>query len=140
MGESGSRDGADSARMDAGGGVPASASVGVEERLAWLMEEFRERQRRRPELVVRPWWGQGAGGRRERGSQGFVVEYCPGGVESVDVAIRRDRVRLDGPRGVRELPLDLSAGWVLDGEDRETPATLANHLLSRADGLLSGVA
>lgn len=142
MGRYGSRERGEEGRTHAGDDGPTGPARGLEEeRLGRLMEEFRERQRRRPELVVRPWWAQGPDGPPgRRGSLGFVVEYCPDGVQSVEIAVRLDRVRLDGPGGVRELGLALEAGWWLDGEDTGSPALLANHLLSRADGLLSEAA
>lgn len=131
----------------------AGREEGAESRLLSLMKEFEHRQRRRPELVVRPWWtptptgdgGAGAGGEavkggpeagRPVGAIGFVVEYCPRGVESAELAVRVDRVRVEGPAGVLERSLDLGAGWWLDGEDRVCPETLANHLLRLADGVL----
>lgn len=121
--------------------APSSALGGSgESRLIRLMEEFRERQRESPELVVRPWWspeaGAGAGRRAGRGAVGFVVEYCPRGVESAEVAVRRNRVRVEGPGGVREAMLDLGSGWLLDGADVRCPELLVNHLLGMADRLL----
>jgi hypothetical protein len=109
----------------------------AEGRLIRLMEEFRRRQRQRPDLVVRPWWTPpGEDGTTAR--VGFVVEYCPGGRESAELVVRGDRVTVDGPRGAREAPLDLAAGWGLDGTDTRSPETLANHLLRLADGVLEG--
>lgn len=136
------------ARGDGGGpgsgtGAPGSGPGGLEprgarDRLRRLMEEFRRRQRECPDLVVRPWWV--ADGTGSRAAVGFVVEYCPRGVESAELAIRRDRVRVEGPGGVREARLELETGWLLDGEDRHSPETVANHLLSMADRLLEEAA
>lgn len=134
--------------------VEGSSSSGgsVDGRLTGLMEEFRRRQRERPDMVVRPWWASGppvgsgeaveaAPGRTGRRSAvGFVVEYCPAGVESVEIAVRRDRVRLEGPAGVRQATLELAAGWELEGVDVGCPELLANHLLSMADRLLGEAA
>jgi hypothetical protein len=102
------------------------------------MTEFVRRQRECPNLVVKPWFGAaGPTGRSSRrGAGGFVVEYCPGGVESVELAVGAGRVRAEGPGGVREARLDLSEGWLLEGHDRACPVTLANHLLRLADQLL----
>jgi hypothetical protein len=131
---------------------PARGVAG--ERLVALMKEFRRRQRRSPELVVRPWWapgraadgaassgdGPGNGGPpspyESLGAVGFIVEYCPRGVESAELAVRTDRVRVEGPAGVVEGRLDLETGWSLDGQDRICPETLANHLLRMADRVL----
>ncbi len=138
MADRGPRDGA--GRGD-GGGAGGGASPGAAgERLVRLLGEFRRRQRRSPELVVRPWWAPGPGGVRAGGARGFVVEYSPDGVRSVELAVRRDRARLEGPVGTRELSLDLGAGWILEGRDTACPETLANHLLSRADRLLGEAA
>jgi hypothetical protein len=110
-----------------------------EERLIELIEEFRRRQRRCPDLVVRPWWTLAeAEGLHPR--IGFVVEYCPGGRESVEVVVREDRVRVEGPLGARETGLDLTAGWRLDGADAGSPETLANYLLRLADRALEDAA
>lgn len=115
-----------------------------EARLTELMEEFQRRQRERPDMVVRPWWapeGPEAVGRTGRRSAvGFIVEYCPHGVDSVELAVRRDRVRLDGPSGTRQASLELVSGWRLDGADVRCPELLANHLLSMADRLLGEAA
>ena len=121
---------------DAGPSLPARGPA--DERLIRLMEEFRTRQRKCPNLVVRPWWtpyepsDADTGG----GATGFVVEYCPGGVESAELAVRRDRVRVEGPAGVAHATVDLDAGWILDGEDRRCQETMANYLLRMADRLL----
>jgi hypothetical protein len=125
---------------DAGPSMPARGPA--EERLIRLMEEFRDRQRRCPNLVVRPWWtareedGGGAG----RMTMGFVVEYCPAGVDSAELAVRRDRVRVEGPGGVLLGVLDLAEGWLLDGRDRACPETMANYLLRMADEVLENAA
>lgn len=112
-----------------GGVVPPS-----EERLIRLMEEFRRRQRRCPDLVVRPWWTPP----QEDGSArvGFVVEYCPNGRASAELVVRGARVTVDGPLGAREATLDLADGWGFDGKDTRSPETLANHLLRLADAVL----
>jgi len=109
-----------------------------EERLLELLEEFRRRQRRRPDLAVRPWWTPGV----EHGSRrvGFVVEYCPNGRASAEVVVRLDRVTVEGPVGVSEAMLDLDGGWLLDGSDTRSPETLANHLLRLADRTLGEAA
>lgn len=116
----------------------------AQERLTSLLEEFRRRQRERPDLAVRPWWTSGGGGEAaggpDAGIVGFVIEYCPRGVESVELAVRRDRVRVEGPGGVRESSLDLVAGWYLDGADVRCRELMANHLLSMADRLLGEAA
>lgn len=113
----------------------------VKERVMELMEEFRRRQRNRPDLVVRPWWAQDeeSNGSRQGGpgAVGFVVEYCPGGVASAELAVRSDRVRVEGPGGTLDGKLDLKEGWHLDGEDRVCPETLANYLLRMADQVLT---
>jgi hypothetical protein len=110
-----------------------------EERLIQLIEEFRRRQRRCPDLVVRPWWTPAeANGQHPR--IGFVLEYCPGGRESVEVVVREDRVTVEGPVGARETGLDLTAGWRLDGTDAGSPETLANYLLRLADRALEDAA
>ena len=108
----------------------------AEERLAALMEEFRRRQRERPDLAVRPWWTAEEGEASPRRITGFVVEYCPRGVDSAEVAVRAGRARVEGPRGVREVRLDLARGFRLDGEELECPELVANHLLSMADRTL----
>ena len=141
------------AEAEHGAAVPSAGRDGAAgERLILLMEEFRRRERRRPELVVRPWWVPGSPGDAPRpskggspsfrslcpplGAVGFIVEYCPGGVESAELAVRVDRVRVEGASGVVEGRLDLRTGWVLDGADRQCAETLANHLLGMADGVL----
>jgi hypothetical protein len=114
-----------------------------DERLVRLMEEFQRRQSERPELVVRPWWTSGGAGDEEGASRritGFVVEYCPRGVESAELAIRPNRVRVEGPGGLREAPLDLETGWRLAGQDVSCPRLMTNHLLSMADRLLGEAA
>lgn len=115
--------------------------VGAERRLTRLMQEFRRRQSERPDMVVRPWWT--ASGELELGSEittGFVVEYCPRGVESAELAIRRDRVRVEGPGGLQELSLDLSESWRLAGDEVTCPELMVNHLLAVADRLLGEAA
>lgn len=112
-----------------------------EDRLTRLMQEFRRRQRERPDLVVRPWWTTSEDLARERErTAGFVVEYCPRGVESAELAVRRDRVRVEGPGGLRELPLDLSDGWRLGDQEVSCAELMANHLLAVADRLLGEAA
>lgn len=111
-----------------------------EDRLTRLMQEFRRRQRERPDLVVRPWWTTSEVFPEMGRTTGFVVEYCPRGVESAELAVRRDRVRVEGPGGLRELPLDLSEGWLLGGEEVTCPELMANHLLAVADRLLGEAA
>jgi hypothetical protein len=107
----------------------------ADQRLIRLIQEFRRRQRRCPDLVVRPWWTQpGAGGATPR--LGFVMEYCPGGRASAELVVRADRVTVEGPRGAQESRLNLKDGWELDGTDTGSPETLANHLLRLADRLL----
>jgi hypothetical protein len=110
-----------------------------------LMEAFRERQRERPELVVRPWWSSDVADAKgrvtgRRAAIGFVVEYCPRGIESAEIAVRPGRVRVEAPGGVRESPLDLTAGWHLDGADVRCAELLVNHLLGMADRLLDEAA
>jgi hypothetical protein len=105
----------------------------TDRRMNELMEEFRDRQRQRPDLVVRAWW-TAVGGSRVR--RGFVVEYCPLGRESVHLAVRGNRVTVDGPGGARDAALELTVGWILDGVDTSSPQTLANHLLRMADTVL----
>jgi hypothetical protein len=128
---------------DGWNGVDGMRDAGTESasqaRLVELMEVFVGLQRRRPELAVRPWWTSG-GRRAAREAAGFVVEYCPGGVDSVVLDVRRDRVALEGPRGHRELALGLERGWIVEGRDAVSPVTVANRLLSAADGLLSEAA
>jgi hypothetical protein len=119
------------------GGEPARMP-GPARRLMGLIEEFRRRQRVRPDLAVRPWWSPGADG--APGRLGFVVEYCPEGRESAEVVVRHGRVTVEGPRGVLESVLDLESGWVLDGADAGSPETLANHLLRLADRTLAEAA
>lgn len=121
--------------------APASPVPGsADDRLLRLMEEFRRRQRQRPDLVVRPWWTpveNGAVGHQPpHGALGFVIEYCPRGRDTAELAVRRDRVRIEGTSGLREAGLGLSDGWLLEGEDRVCPETLANYLLRLADQLL----
>lgn len=134
------RDG-DRSEEDVGGAHGAARGDGsaAERRLTRLMKEFSRRQRERPDLVVRPWWSSrdAGGGRR---AVGFVVEYCPHGVESAEMAVRPDRVRVEGPCGLREAPLELDNGWWIAGEDVGCPELLANHLLSIADRLLGEAA
>jgi hypothetical protein len=115
----------------AGGVLPPA-----DERLIGLMEEFRRRERRCPDLVVRPWWTQpGEDGSTPR--LGFVVEYCPSGRASVDLVVRGGRVTVDGRLGAREVPLDLADGWRFGGVETGSPETLANHLLRLADRVLA---
>lgn len=134
-GEAESGEGGENAPRAGGGGSTAK------ERMMELMHEFRRRQRSRPDLVVRPWWAPAAesnGGRGAGpGAVGFVVEYCPRGVVSAELAVRLDRVRVEGPGGALHGTLDLEEGWRLDGEDRVCPETLANYLLRMADEVLS---
>jgi hypothetical protein len=111
---------------------------GPARRLVALIEEFRRRQRIRPDLAVRPWWSPGTDG--APGRLGCVVEYCPEGRESAEVVVRCGRVTVEGPRGLLEAVLDLESGWVLDGVDAGSPETLANHLLRLADRTLAEVA
>lgn len=137
----GSSGGIEDREEDGDAGPSSPARSPAEDRLIRLMEEFRRRQRERPDLVVRPWWvsdGAGAAGRlaERRGALGFVVEYCPRGGDSAELAVRPDRVRVEGPAGLREASLELATGWLLAGEDVECAELLANHLLSMADGLL----
>lgn len=112
-----------------------------EPRLTRLMQEFRRRQRERPDLVVRPWWttSEHVADEGQR-MTGFVVEYCPRGVESAELAVRHDRVRVEGPGGLRELTLDLSEGWRLGDQEVTCPELMANHLLAVADRLLGEAA
>lgn len=111
-----------------------------EERLVRLMEEFRSRQRRRPDLVVRPWWSSGPS-EPGRARVGFVVEYCPDGQRSAELRVRGSRVTVDGPVGSIEAVLQLDEGrWELDGRDAGCPETLANHLLRLADRALGEAA
>lgn len=110
-----------------------------EERLLALMEEFRRRQRKRPDLVVRPWWSPGPE-EVGRARLGFVVEYCPNGRESVELVVRGSRVTVDGPSGAQESRLDLDGAWSLDGEDAGCPETLANYLIRLADRSLESEA
>jgi hypothetical protein len=122
-----------------GGPDPIAPYAGLlspsEQRMAGLIEEFRRRQRRRPDLVVRPWWTPpGTDGFPLR--LGFVMEYCPGGRDSVELAARDGRVTVEGPVGARDVVLDLGAGWVLGGVDAGSPEILANLLLRLADRAL----
>lgn len=143
-GRPGTEEGSD--RREAGKEAEArSRPPGSEsDRLQSLLEEFRRRQRQRPDLAVRPWWtsggGESGGGEGSRIVAGFVVEYCPRGVDSVEIAVRPDRVRVEGSGGLRESSLDLGAGWYLDGADVRCPELMANHLLSMADRLLGEAA
>lgn len=125
---------------DSGPSLPARGPG--DERLIRLMEEFRTRQRRCPNVVVRPWWmpGEADAPSGRRAAMGFVVEYCPRGVESAEIAVRRDRVRVEGPGGLRTAALQLVDGWLMDGEDRVCPETLANYLLRMADEVLEDAA
>jgi hypothetical protein len=109
-------------------------SLPAERRLVELMAEFRRRQRRRPDLVVRPWWTPGGEG--IPGRVGFVVEYCPTGSTSAEMAVRLDRVTVDGPAGSTDAVMELGSGWFLNGSDTKSPETLANHLLKLADRTL----
>jgi hypothetical protein len=120
-------------------GVGDGALSPGQDRLVGLVAEFRRRQRVRPDLVVRPWWA--APGRPgEAPRLGFVLEYCPGGRESVEIVVRGERVTVEGPSGTVEAVLDLSAGWRLDGCETGSPETLANHLLRLADRALGEAA
>lgn len=112
----------------------------AEEGLVGLMEEFRRRQRRRPDLVVKPWWTPA---RPEPGRErlGFVVEYCPHGQRSAELVVRATRVTVEGPGGALEAPLALGGGsWAIDGRDVGSPETLTNHLLRLADRALGEAA
>ena len=109
----------------------------AERRLLELMDEFTRRQHVCPDLVVRFWFASAAEEPRGRRPVGFVVEYCPRGVDSAELAVRLDRVRAEAPGGVREVSLNLADGWRLDGHDRQCPETLASHLLRMADQLLA---
>lgn len=135
----GGKDGGGEGFPDGLEGVLGHALSPSEERLIELVEEFRSRQRRRPNLVVRPWWTPPeAEGLPPR--IGFVVEYCPGGRESVEILVRESRVTVDGPKGVREADLDLSRGWELEGRETGSPETLANYLIRLADRALGEAA
>lgn len=107
-------------------------------RLIGLLEEFRRRQRVRPDLAVRPWWSPGEAG--ASGQVGFVVEYCPDGRSSAELAVRRRRVTVEGPRGAKDVDLALDSGWFLGDLDTGSPETLANHLLRLADRVLEDAA
>lgn len=120
------------------GGVEGGSLRRCEQRLRALMEEFRRRQRRRPDLAIRPWWTSGGDGGARR--VGFVVEYCPDGRESAELVVRLDRVTVDGPGGVAEAALDLEDGWLLEGAETGSPETLANYLLRLADRTLGEAA
>jgi hypothetical protein len=109
-----------------------------ERRLIRLIEEFRARQRRCPNLAVRSWFTPSDDGQPAR--LGCVIEYCPDGQRSVEVAVRHDRVTVEGPAGALEAPLDLTDGWVLDGRDTGSPETLANYLIRMADRALGEAA
>ncbi len=128
-------------------GESGASRARADGRLTRLMQEFVRRQAECPDLVVRPWWtagsgsdGAGDGEGESRRMTGFVVEYCPRGVESAELAVRPDRVRVEGPGGLREAPLDLEAGWRLAGRDVGCHRLMANHLLSMADRLLNEAA
>ncbi len=127
-------------RIDGDGGPSLPARGPADERLVRLMEEFRTWQRRCPNLVVRPWWMPGEAGAGRQAEMGFVVEYCPRGVESAEIAVRRDRIRVEGPGGMRTAVLDLTGGWFMDDQDRVCPETLANYLLRLADEVLENAA
>lgn len=107
-----------------------------EEKLVRLMEELGERQRRRPDIVVRPWWSPGppqAGSPRV----GFVLEYCPDGRQTVQLRVRSRRITVEGPAGVVEASLDLQGDrWAVNGEEAGCPELLANHVLRLADQAL----
>lgn len=102
-----------------------------EARLVALMDEFRRRQRKRPDVAVRPWWTPGTGS-KGRGTIGFVLEYCPRGVDSAQVVVRTGRVTAEGPAGVREAGIDLRSGWIFDSRDAGCPETFANYLIRLA--------
>lgn len=110
-----------------------------EARLLQLMEEFFRRQRRCPNLVVRPWW-TAPGGDGVPMRVGFVVEYCPRGRESVELVVRSARVTVDGRLDALEAELDLDDGWALGGTETGSPETLANHILRLADRALEEAA
>lgn len=112
----------------------------AEEGLVRLMEEFRRRQRRRPDLVVKPWWTP-ASPEPGRERLGFVVEYCPHGQQSAELVVRAGRATVDGPGGALEATLDLAGDrWAIDGRDVGCPETLTNHLLRLADRTLGEAA
>lgn len=129
-------------QVEGDGGPSLPARGPGDERLIRLMEEFRARQRRCPNLVVRPWWTPAERGDApaRRAALGFVVEYCPRGMESAEIAVHRDRVRVEGPGGMRTAVLELVGGWMMDGQDRVCPETLANYLLRMADEVLDDAA
>lgn len=132
-------DGVGGELLDGADGVGGVAFPRREARLLALLAEFRRRQRRRPDLAVRPWWTAADGnGTHRRSRLGFVVEYCPAGHESAEVVVRLDRVTVEGPAGVAEAVLDLDGGWLLEGSDTGSPETLANYLLRLADRTLGG--
>jgi hypothetical protein len=108
----------------------------AEQRMVGLMEEFRRRQRKRPDVAVRPWWSSGGLASRTAGAIGFVLEYCPHGVASAHIVVRRGRVTVEGPEGTREATIDLTHGWRFDDRDVECPETLANYLLRLASQTL----
>ncbi len=115
------------------GEEPGALPVG-ETRLVRLLDAFWHRQRRRPNLVVRPWWSTAEG--EEESRVGFLVEYCPDGRQSATLVVRQDRVTVEGPRGTEEVPLDLTGGWRLGGQDTHCPETTVNYLLRLADRVL----
>jgi hypothetical protein len=116
---------------------PPTAFPPAEQRLLRLMAEFRRRQRERPDLVVRPWLSHGEEGAGEA-AVGFVVEYCPGGVETAELRVRHDRATVEGPGGTRAAAMCLRDGWVFEGADVRGPELLANHLLRLAGTTLPG--
>ena len=124
----------------AGEGYSRVTLAPAEEGLVRLMEEFRRRQRRRPDLVVKPWWTPSP---PEPGRErlGFVVEYCPNGRQSAELVVRAGRVTVDGPAGALEASLELAGDrWALDGRDAGCPETLTNYLLRLADRTLGEAA
>lgn len=116
----------------------ASRFTVPERRLIRLLEAFQERERRCPNLVVRSWFTPSEEGMPAR--VGFVIEYCPDGHTSVELAVRQDRVTVDGPARAVEARLDLTDGWVLGDRDTGSPETLANYLLRMADRVLGEAA
>lgn len=123
------------------GAQPPDAFPPAEQRLLRLMAEFRRRQRERPDLVVRPWLShdeEGAEAGAGEPAVGFVVEYCPGGVETAELRVRHDGAVAEGPAGTRAAKLDLRAGWVFEGAGVRGPELMANHLLRLTSATLHG--
>ena len=108
-----------------------------ERRILDIIEEFRRRQRRRPDLVVRPWWTPPGRAQPDGPPRiGFVLEYCPGGRETVELRLSRAGVVVEGPGGRREATVDLEDGWRLGGMDTGSPEILVNRLFQLADAVL----